>query len=85
MTTGAKNVCVKQSNSLLYFLTLIFWFISQIFSVSTLVKVLKLLINVSFCKLEENTVTGRNHDTTFLFMKIHLTIQSSNRMNLGDF
>lgn len=58
---------------------------SQVFSVTILVNVLKLLINASFRKLEENIATGRNDDITFLFMKIHLAIQSSNILNLGDF
>lgn len=58
---------------------------SQISSVTILVNVLKLLINASLWKLEENRTTGRNNDITFLFMKMHLAIQSSNILNLGDF
>lgn len=58
---------------------------SQLSSVTILVNILKLLINASFCNLEENIATGRNNDITFLFMKIHLAIQSSNILSLGNF
>lgn len=57
---------------------------SQISSVTILVSALKLLINASFCKLEEHIATGRNNDITLLFMKIRLAVHSFNVLNLWD-